>query len=104
MKSVKFGEAIEALNNFKIVRRSSWREGEFVFKQVPTEIPRSIVPKMTSLPDSVKEEFERRFNDPAEQVNSITYAYQLAHVNSSNLIIGYSPSVIDTLAEDWVIL
>lgn len=99
---MKFGEAIEALNQGKMVSRSGWNgKGMFVFKQVPATIGREIVPKMTSLPQAVKDEFERRFNDPAEQIDAIYYDNQLALVNTSNLINGWAPSVSDSLAEDW---
>lgn len=99
---MNFGEAVEALNQGKMVCRSGWNgKGLFVFKQVPARIGRDIVPKMQSLPQAVKDEFERRFNDPAEQIDAIYYDNQLALVNPSNLINGWAPSVSDTLAEDW---
>lgn len=102
---MKIGEAIEALKQGKRVQRSGWNgKGLFVFMQVPSEISREIVPKMQSLPQSVKDEFERRFNDPYEQISSIYYDNQLAIVNSSNLINGWAPSVSDSLATDWIIL
>ena len=72
--------------------------------QVPSTIKREIVPKMQSLPQSVKDEFERRFNDPNEQIDAIYYDNQLALVNPSNLITGWAPSVSDSLAIDWVVL
>ena len=102
---MKFGEAIEALKQGKRVARKRWRVvGLFVFMQVPSEINKSIVSKMQSLPQSVKDEFERRFNDTDEQIDAINYDNQLAMVNSSNLITGWAPSVVDIFAEDWVIL
>ena len=101
---MKFETVKPALQQFKRVRRSYWREGQFVFMQVPATISKEIVPKMQSLPQSVKDEFERRFNDPSYQIDAIYYSDQLAMVNSSNLITSYSPSVSDVLAEDWVIL
>ena len=102
---MKIGEAIEALKEGKRVQRSGWNgKGLFVFMQVPSEINKDIVPKMQSLPQSVKDEFARRFNDPNEQISSIYYDNQLAIVNSSNLINGWAPSVSDSLASDWIIL
>jgi len=102
---MNFGEAIEALKQGKRVQRSGWNgKGLFVFMQVTSEINREIVPKMQSLPQLVKDEFERRFNDPNEQISAIYYDNQLAIVNSSNLINGWAPSVSDSLASDWVIL
>lgn len=100
-----FGEAIEALKNGQMVRRGFWEQsGEFVFMQVPATINKEIVPKMQSLPESVKAEFEKRFNNPDLQIDAIYYHNQLAIVSASNLISGYSPSVSDVLAEDWLII
>ena len=103
--SMNFGQAIEALKEGKKVQRTGWNgKGLFVFMQVPSTINREIVPKMQSLPQSVKDEFERRFNDPNEQIDAIYYDNQLALVNPSNLITGWVASVSDSLANDWVIL
>jgi hypothetical protein len=99
-----FGEAIEALRDGKMVKRQIHGEDVFIFMQVPSTIERPVVPRMTSLPPLVKQEFERRFNDERLQIQTIAYADQLAIVNSSNLIQGYSPSVSDAFATDWVIL
>ena len=103
--SMNFGQAIEALKEGKKVQRTGWNgKGLFVFMQVPSTINREIVPKMQSLPQSVKDESERRFNDPNEQIDAIYYDNQLALVNPSNLITGWAASVSDSLANDWVIL
>jgi uncharacterized protein (DUF1919 family) len=102
---MNFGQAIEALKEGKKVQRTGWNgKGLFVFMQVPSTINREIVPKMQSLPQSVKDEFERRFNDPNKQIDAIYYDNQLALVNPSNLITGWAASVSDSLANDWVIL
>ena len=86
------------------VRRSSWPKDQFVFRQVPATISKDIVPKMQSLPDSVKAEFARRFEDESYQIDAIYYDNQLALVSPSNLIQSYSPSVEDLMADDWVLL
>lgn len=104
-KHITFAEALEALNNGQMVSRELWRpNGEFVFMQVPATINKEIVPKMQSLPESVKAEFERRFNNPDLQIDAIYYHNQLAIVGASNVISGYSPSVSDVMAEDWFVI
>lgn len=98
MQNLTFGQAVEALNNGKRVSRSGWNgKGLFVFKQVPSEISEEIIPKMQSLPQSVKDEFIRRGG-------SIKYSNQLALVNTDNSINGWAPSVSDSLANDWTVL
>lgn len=105
VSGLTFGLAVEALNLGKRVVREGWNgKGLFVFKQVPSTISKDIVPKMQSLPQSVKDEFERRFNDPSFQVDAIYYDNQMAIVNPSNLINGWTPSPSDSLATDWIIL
>lgn len=93
-----FGQAIEALKAGKRVAREGWNgKGLFIFMQVPAEINEEIVPKMQSLPQSVKDEFAKRGG-------SIRYSNQMALVDPNNSITGWAPSSTDTLAEDWVIL
>lgn len=92
---MKFGEAIEALNEGKLVCRSGWNgKGMFVFKQVPAEIGIETIPKMQSLPQLVKDEFVNRGKP-------IRYSNQLALVNTLNDITGWSPSTSDALSDDW---
>lgn len=99
-----FGQAIEALKNGKMATRSGWNgKGLFVFMQIPSQIDGSIIPKMQSLPDSVKEEFLTRINEDLS-IKSIKYSNQLALVSLENNITGWSPSTSDTLATDWIIL
>ena len=100
-----FAEALDALQNGKMVTREVWfKSNEFVFMQIPASVPKDLVSKMQSLPDSVKQEFEKRFNNPDLQIDKIYYQNQLGRVNGSNMITGYSPLVSDILAEDWLIL
>jgi hypothetical protein len=100
-----YGEAIAALEQGKMVQRAGWNgKGMFVFKQVPAVISKEIVPKMQSLPQAVKDEFERRFSNPAAQIDAIYYNNQMAIVNSSNGIDSWVASSSDTFAKDWIIL
>lgn len=107
-----FGQAIEALKQGKRVSRSGWNDKRlFIFMQVPSVIPMEIVPKMQSLPQAVKDEFEKRFInkdyavgvDPIE-MNSIKYKNQLAMVYPDNTIYGWVASPSDVLETDWCVL
>jgi hypothetical protein len=118
---LNFGQAVQAMKNGKMLQRAGWNgKGLFVFMQVPSEIKLEIVPKMQSLPDSVKNEFLRRF-EVGEQVkesnvsatslpidpifyNTIRYNNQFAIVYPNNDIFGWTPSPSDAAAEDWMIL
>lgn len=96
--SQKFGAAVEAAKQGKIISRGGWNGKDmFVFRQVPATITKDIIPKMQSLPEAVKKVF---IESGAE---SISYSNQFALVKPDNSINGWAPSSADTLAEDWVI-
>lgn len=103
---VNFGEAIKALKEGKRVQRKGWNgKGLFVFEQVPANIGREWIPKMQSLPQSVKDEFDRRFdNTTIDGDLDIKYTNQLSVVKPNNEINGWSPSTEDSLSNDWIIL
>lgn len=106
-----FGQAIKALKQGKRVARQGWNgKGMFIFMQVPATIPAGIIPNMQSLPQSVKDEFGRRFNavradnSPFLNPTSINYKNQLAMVYPDSIIYGWVASPSDILEEDWCIL
>ena len=110
---VPFGQAIEALKKGKRVQRKGWNgKGLFIAMQVPSDIDvETIVPKMHSLPQSVKDVFAERFKNSnldvkAEKVFSaeIFYRNQLIMIYPDNMIYGWVASPSDILEEDWLIL
>ena len=80
-----------------MIARNSWEVGTFVFKQIPAEINLDIIPKMQSVPLSVKAEMQRR-----EQ--TLKYRDQLAIVDEFGNVDSYTPSVQDILAHDWIVV
>ena len=104
--NLTFGHAIEALKQGKRVAREGWNgKGMFVFMQVPSDINEGIVPNMQSLPQSVKDEFVRRFDEKRQvPLTEIHYRNQLAMVYPDNTIYGWLASPSDVLEEDWCIL
>ena len=93
-----FGLAVQALEQGKRVSREGWNgKGLFIFRQVPSEIEAEIVPKMQSLPQSVKDEFVKRGGN-------IRYKNQLAMVYPDNTVYGWVASPSDVLENDWCIL
>ena len=107
-KQVSFGEAVVALKEGKRVQRSGWNgKGLFIFMQVASNIDvATVVPKMQSLPQSVKDEFARRQaeNENSTDHFSIRYRNQLAMVYPDNMIFGWVASPSDVLENDWIIL
>lgn len=131
IENQNFGQAIEALKEGKRVARQGWNgKGMFIFMQVPATIPADVIPKMQSLPQSVKDEFERRHQQYKEDIKqhykfdvgstaanneqtfseenfapyTINYKNQLAMVYPDSTIYGWVASPSDVLEEDWCIL
>lgn len=100
-EKMTFKEAFDTLMRGGIVRRKEWGEN-FVFRQVPSIIQAQIVPKMQSLPDSVKSVFAKRFSElPKNQVGAISYDNQFALVSPKNEISGYRFSENDEQYTEW---
>ena len=95
-KNQSSGQAIEAAKQGRRISRAAWPAGVFVFLQVPSTVPASVIPKMSSLPDDVKAELICR-GWP------LTYSNQLARVDEGSNITGWSPGAADVLALDWEI-
>jgi hypothetical protein len=108
-KEQTFGAVVEALKEGKICLRLGWGNG-FIFRQVPSEVPHEIIPRMTSLPPAVKDvlypgsglTFGSGWGSRLDRA-PITYQNQVALVRPDNSIHGWSPSVEDIFASDWVI-
>lgn len=106
-KQVRLEDAIKALNKGKRVKRVGWNgENMFIFKQVPSEISLDIVPRMQSLPQSVKNAFADRSKQAAvgNSAQSIRYENQFCLVSPDNILYGYVFSGSDALANDWIVL
>jgi len=98
MDKLNFGQAVEALKSGKKIQREGWNgKGLFVFKQIPANIGLDIIPKMQSVPQSVKEEMIKR-------QQHLNYRNQCVIVDSSGNVDNWVPSISDVFAEDWVIL
>lgn len=91
-----FSSAVQWLKAQKCLRRTSWPEGTFVVKQVPADIPSEIIPKMTSLPDSVKNLLLSRSADA-----SIHYRHQMLQIDRNGIANAWQPNAEDVFAEDW---
>lgn len=78
-----YAAALEALSQGLIVSHADLPSGTFIFRQVPSEVPASVIPRMSSLPDSVKAELIRRGGN-------IHYQNQWCIVHPSGTIEGWS--------------
>lgn len=114
-EKVTFGQAAEALKAHKRVTREGWNGKDlFIFLQLPAGIDMSRIPLMASLPQTVKDTFEKRFLadtrpkslegiDPI-YFNSVKYKNNIGIVLPNNTISSFSPTTQDILSNDWLIL
>lgn len=94
-----FGEAIHALKFGLAICRTGWNgKGLMVFKQIPAHIKSDIIPKMQSLPQSVKDLIMKGngFVDYTSQC--IIYNKNTGRADS------WVPSISDVFADDWEIV
>ena len=98
-KLFDFGEALKALKGSCCVARQGCNEkGRFVCKQVPSHIGETIIPKMSSLPQSAKNLIIARKN------KSLDYNDQMIIVHPDGNVYSWVPSGSDCFAEDWYIV
>lgn len=100
-QSLSFGEALQALEAGKCVRRESWVGDKFVVKQIDSDIPAEVVPKMQSLPDSAKQFIGKTANGDIHYRNQCLIVKQYP---SSTVATNYVPDWNDMFAKDWMVL
>lgn len=100
-QSLSFGEALQALEAGKCIRRESWIGDKFVVKQIDSDINAEIVPKMQSLPDSAKELIGKTADKDIHYRNQCLLIKQFP---SSSVATNYVPDWNDMFAKDWMVL
>ena len=93
-----FGTAIEKLNMGRAVSRKSWEGNSYVVKQINSSISEGIIPKMTSLPPTVK---ELLLNSPSKMINYHEQCLIITQSDDGNYATNYIPNWIDIFADDW---
>lgn len=100
-QNLSFSEALQALEAGKCVRRESWVGDKFVVKQIDSDIPAEVVPKMQSLPDSAKQFIGKTANGDIHYRNQCLIVKQYP---SSTVATNYVPDWNDMFAKDWMVL
>ena len=96
-----FAKVIECLNKGGHASRMSWNGNMEIVKQIPQCIDKNIVPKMTSLPDSIKPKIGTVGNGEIsyhDQVLIITFTDDGKTPATATY---YIPTWEDIFAEDW---
>lgn len=100
-QSLSFGEALQALEAGKCVRRESWVGDKFVVKQIDSDIPAEVVPKMQSLPDSAKEIINKTHR---EDIHYRNQCLMIVQDTETSVATNYVPDWNDMFAKDWMVL
>lgn len=100
-QNLSFGEALQVLEAGKCVRRESWVGDKFVVKQIDSDIPAEVVPKMQSLPDSAKQFIGKTADGDIHYRNQCLIVKQYP---SSTVATNYVPDWNDMFAKDWIVL
>lgn len=103
---MKFSEILDGLKNgLPYTRQNDAWYGKFIVRQIPQVVPKEVVPKMTSLPDVVKQKISTVGKDP-ERIGTISYHDQVLIVTcydyADTSATSYIPTWEDLFAEDWV--
>lgn len=102
---MKFGEALEAVKEGKLIARAGWNgKGMFVFQRPEDSLSTEmIVDRVKSLPDSFKKYVKDYWT--VSETNMIKFNAYLCMKNADNEIVnGWIASQSDVLAEDWIII
>lgn len=100
-QNLSFGEALQALEAGKCVRRESWIGDKFVVKQIDSDINAEIVPKMQSLPDSAKELINKTHR---EDIHYRNQCLMIVQDTETSVATNYVPDWNDMFAKDWMVL
>lgn len=100
-QNLSFGEALQALEAGKCVRRESWVGDKFVVKQINSDIPAEVVPKIQSLPDSAKEIINKTHR---EDIHYRNQCLMIVQDTETSVATNYVPDWNDMFAKDWMVL
>lgn len=95
---MNYGQAIQAVDQGEIISRLGWNgKGRFVFKQVPCEIGKDIIPKMQSVPQKAKDHI-------LALGVTLKYRNQMAICDSDGNVDSWVASSSDTFATDYFVV
>lgn len=100
-QNMSFGEALQALEAGKCVARKGWITTCFVVKQIDSDIPAEVVPKMQSLPDSAKEIINKTHR---EDIHYRNQCLMIVQGTETSVATNYVPDWNDMFAKDWMVL
>lgn len=98
--TMKFTKVIEGLQQGHNYTRSLWNGKKFITLQIPADISRDIIPKMTSLNDEAKELLLDHGDGMIHYRNQVLQV-SLDNDDRQNIATYYIPTWEDIFADDW---
>lgn len=97
---MKFNEVLDALKNGERLTNATLSDMlAFIVRQVPQVVPADVVPKMTSLPESVKNHIN---GEELQFIDQVLLVYW-SPMQGRYFATSYTPSWRDIFREDWTI-
>lgn len=100
-QNLSFGEALQALEAGKCVRRESWLGDKFLLMRQGTMVRGEDVPKLKSIPESSKPFIEKTNDSALHFMPSLLLCEQFSEWSEAK---DYSPNGEDLFSKDWVVL
>ena len=99
-----FGEALQLLEQGKLVTREGWNcKGMFLFQRPEDSIPvRVVVENVKSLPLAVKDFYEHRTEGAMDNIAVRFTSYLCMKAADDSIVNGWLASQTDMVAKDWV--
>ena len=107
---IDYGHALAAVKAGHCVARTNWNgKGMCVFMRPADDLPSTFLPKVKSLPESIKKQLKIRYNGETHYISGeeimISFSAYLCMLAADGTIVnGWIASQTDALATDWVIL
>ena len=103
--NLTFGEAIEAVKQDKLIQRKGWNGKQmFVFQRPHDSLSIDFIPKVKSLPESVKQYLIDNATEE-QKVSGISFtSYLCMKASDGTIVNGWLANQTDMLATDWSIL
>lgn len=109
LHGINYGQALAAVQEGRCVARLGYASGTFIFMRPADDLPISFLPKVKSLPESVKRYLQNRCygntHYPTGEEITVTFgAYLCMLTSDGDILNGWVASQADVLATDWVVL
>ena len=110
-ENLNFGQVLEALKEGKRASRQGWNGKDmFIFQRPYDNIDIEVIPKIKSLPETVKKYFMEEFSNgethfvSGNPIQVHFCEYLCMKDPNGNIVNGWLPSQTDIRSKDWVIL